>query len=149
MMDLNQVSAFLDAYIKQQMHSSIPGLALAIVSRDELPYSATYGYADLATSTPIITETLFEIGSISKSFTSLLALQQVEQGRLDLATPVRDCLPWFTVPSPHPPFNAHHLMTHTAGLIRGSIHQARSMTCLPCVRRLLRGHPESVITTRM
>jgi CubicO group peptidase (beta-lactamase class C family) len=120
MPDLSQAYAYLDTYIAQQQQATIPGLTLAIVDRDQLLHTATVGYADLATSTPVNTETVFEIGSISKSFTSILLLQLAEQNRIDLAAPVSQYVPWLTVPSPHAPFAAHHLMSHTAGLIRGS-----------------------------
>lgn len=120
MLDFSQAYAYLDTYLAHQLRASIPGLALAIVDRDGLLHSATYGYADLATSTPVSTETLFEIGSLSKSFTSILLLQQAAQNRIDLFAPISQYLPWLTVPSSHAPFAAHHLMSHTAGLIRGS-----------------------------
>jgi CubicO group peptidase (beta-lactamase class C family) len=120
MIDYSASYRHLDIYIQQEMRVAIPGLALAIVDRDQLLHSATYGYASLEANTPIRADTLFEIGSISKSFTSILLLQLAEQGRLDLAAPVQQYLPWFVVPSSHAPFAAHHLMSHTAGLIRGS-----------------------------
>jgi len=64
--------------------------------------------------------TMFQIGSIGKSFTAIVALQLVSEGRLDLHAPVADVLPWFAVQGAAAPITAHHLLTHSAGIIRGS-----------------------------
>jgi CubicO group peptidase (beta-lactamase class C family) len=62
-------------------------------------------------------KTLFEIGSITKTFTAVAVLQAAERGLLKLQRPVTDYLPWFLVRSPHEPPTLHHLLTHTAGLV--------------------------------
>jgi len=100
--------------------SNIPGLSLALTDRDSLRGVATRGFADLARRKRVRPETLFEIGSISKSFTSIALLQQWEAGRLDLHAPVTRYLPWFAVRSKYEPITVHHLMTHTAGIIMGT-----------------------------
>ncbi len=111
----------LDAFIVQMMRTyNTPGLALALTDREKLLRVSAYGYADLARSTPATAETLFEIGSDGKMFTALALLQQVEAGRLDLHTPVSAYLPWFHVPSRHAPITAHHLLSHSAGLMYGT-----------------------------
>ena len=46
-------------------------------------------------------------------------LQLVDQGRIDLHAPIGHYLPWFSIPSSYPPFTVHHLLSHTAGLVRG------------------------------
>jgi CubicO group peptidase (beta-lactamase class C family) len=61
-------------------------------------------------------QTLFEIGSISKSFIAMAILQLVEEGKLDLHQPVKDYLPWVKLDSNHAPLTAHHLLSHTSGL---------------------------------
>src|SRR5205085_5918800 len=68
---------------------------------------------------PVEEETRFEIGSISKSFAALIALQEVERGTLDLSAPVTEYVPWFRVRSDYGPITTHHLLTHTSGLIMG------------------------------
>src|SRR5215218_9310636 len=81
---------------------------------------ATYGFADLAARTPVTPDTLFEIGSIGKSFTSLALMLEHEAGNLDLQAPVARYLPWFAVRSAFPPITVHHLLSHTAGVIAGT-----------------------------
>ena len=60
------------------------------------------------------------IGSISKSFAAIVALQEVEAGRLDLHVSVNELLPWLELPEPFGPITLHHLLTHTSGLAAGT-----------------------------
>ena len=59
---------FAEGYLQE---ANLAGMSVALTGRDELLYSATYGYANLDALEPVKPETLFEIGSISKSFTAL------------------------------------------------------------------------------
>jgi D-alanyl-D-alanine carboxypeptidase len=113
--------AQLDRYIERQMAAdNTPGLALALTDRERTLHVATYGFADLAAHSPVTPDTLFEIGSIGKSFTSLALLREHEAGNLDLQAPVARYLPWFEVRSAFPPITVHHLLSHTAGIIAGT-----------------------------
>ena len=108
-------------YVEQQMtKANMPGLALGITNRDKLLQVATFGYADLASGRPVEPDTLFEIGSIGKSFTNVALMQLRDEGRLNLNDPVSRYLPWFEVQSDHAPITTHHLMTHTSGLVTGT-----------------------------
>ena len=116
-------SAFqaIDLYAEHRIRAvNMPGLALAVTDREKLLRLATFGYADLAAAKPIQPGTMFEIGSIGKSFTNVALLQLRDEGRLDLHAPVSTYLPWFEVPSDYGPITTHHLMTHTAGLPSGT-----------------------------
>jgi CubicO group peptidase (beta-lactamase class C family) len=117
----NQALAHLEAYVKQQMRAAgTPGLALALTDRQGSLHLGSYGLADVASRAPVSGETLFEIGSISKSFTALALLQLKDEGRIDLQAPVTDYLPWFQVPSRYGAITLHHLLSHTAGIIMGT-----------------------------
>lgn len=121
MADYQEAFARLDGYIEQKMQADqIPGLALALTDREHLLRVSTYGFADLAARAPVTPETVFAIASIGKSFTSIALLQEHEAGRLDLHAPVTRYLPWFAVQSAYEPITVHHLMSHTAGIIRGT-----------------------------
>jgi CubicO group peptidase (beta-lactamase class C family) len=87
-------------------------MAVAVTDRERTLAVRSYG--------PVDDSTMFQIGSIGKSFTAIVALQLVEEGRLDLRAPVTDVLPWFSVGGGRGPIRLHHLLTHSAGLIRGS-----------------------------
>ena len=116
-------SAFqaIDLYAEHRMQEvNMPGLALAVTDREKLLRVATFGYADLAAAKPIQPGTMFEIGSIGKSFTNVALLQLRDEGRLDLHAPVSTYLPWFEVQTDYGPITTHHLMTHTAGIPSGT-----------------------------
>src|SRR5215208_6260838 len=110
--------AQLDRIIERRMAAdNTPGLALALTDRERTLRVATYGFADLGARTPVTPDTLFEIGSIGKSFTSLALLCEHEAGNLDLQAPVARYLPWFEVrfgvpadprPSPLEPHGRHY-----------------------------------------
>ena len=91
----------------------LPGMAVAISGPGGETEFVAKGWADLR-KRPIDEETLFELGSIGKTYTALLATQLLE-----VQAPVTDYLPWFEVRSPYEPIRIEHLLTHSSGLIRG------------------------------
>jgi len=122
-MDTNFEKAFerLDQFIEEYMEgSNYPGLAIALTDREKLLHISTHGFADLAARTPVTPDTLFEIGSIGKSFTSVALLQLRDEGKLDLHKPIAHYLPWFKIQSKFEPITPHHLMSHTGGIIWGA-----------------------------
>src|SRR4029079_11272859 len=77
--------AQLDAYIARHMRETgAPGMTLSLANRDGLIRVSTYGFADTKAALKVVPETMFEIGSISKSFVALALLQLREEGKLDL-----------------------------------------------------------------
>lgn len=119
-LDLRPALKRVDAFAEQQMQiDRTPGLALALTDRQRTIAVRAYGYADLGTSSPLTGDTLFEIGSIGKSFTAILCMQLAEEGLLDLHAPLRSYLPWFQVGSEDDPVTLHHLLSHTAGIVNG------------------------------
>jgi CubicO group peptidase (beta-lactamase class C family) len=107
------LDAFVVRHLKEQ---GLPGLTHALASRDGTLRTASYGLRDVKTREPLTTDDLFEIGSISKSFVALAALQLREEGKLDLDRPLREYLPWLRVDSGYAPITPHHLLTHSSGL---------------------------------
>lgn len=75
--------------------NGVPGAALAIADRNDIAVE-TFGSTG-RDDQPVVAATPFLIGSVTKSFTAVAALQLAERGKLDLDAPVRDYLPWFTV----------------------------------------------------
>jgi CubicO group peptidase (beta-lactamase class C family) len=66
----------------------IPGMQAAVVLDGKVIFSRSYGVANLQTPVPVVRETLFSINSITKSFTGIAAMEEVERGRLDLTVPI-------------------------------------------------------------
>ncbi len=100
--------------------SHAAGLALAVTDREEVLGVVVRGLADVAAGKPVRAETRFQIGSISKCFASLIVLQEVVAGRLDLHVSVNEILPWLGLPEPFGPITLDVCMTHTAGLPIGT-----------------------------
>jgi D-alanyl-D-alanine carboxypeptidase len=105
-----------------------PGVAIGLTNREELLGIKTYGYADPSGSIPVHPDTLFEIGSISKSFACIIILQLHERGIINIHEPITAYLPWFKVNTAYQPFALHHLMSHTAAIPIGT-EQAMSAAC--------------------
>jgi CubicO group peptidase (beta-lactamase class C family) len=97
-----------------------PGAALAVTDREQILGVVVRGFADAASGAPVRPETRFQIGSISKSFAAIVAMQEVEAGRLDLHAPIADLLPWLRLEQPFGPITPHHLLTHSSGLAIGT-----------------------------
>lgn len=108
----------LDRYIEQRrkaVHN--PALSIALVDENGIAYTMGYGRMRGPGTGVVVPDTLFEIGSVSKTFAAVAALQAVEAGLLDLYAPVQRYLPWFEVRSRYSaPITPQHLLSHSAGL---------------------------------
>lgn len=92
----------------------IPGMAVGLVTGDRLAYARGFGHADLDSRAPITPRTLFQVGSISKSFTATIAARLVERGKLSFDDPVGEHIPHARLPDPR--ITLRQLATHTSGL---------------------------------
>jgi CubicO group peptidase (beta-lactamase class C family) len=95
------------------------GFAVGIVRDGSLDVVTTHGSADLATGRPIDTDTVFRVGSITKTFTAVAVLRLVEQRLVELDEPVDRYLRTFRlVPAEPgwPPVTLRQLLTHTSGI---------------------------------
>lgn len=112
--DEARLKAITDAAIKPIMEKNgIPGLAVGI-SVDGESYIFTYGAMSKSTGQPVTAETLFELGSISKTFTATLATYAEANGHLSLSGRVKDYLPGMKGTA-FGDVTLTHLGTHTAG----------------------------------
>ena len=95
----------------------VPGAALAVASGDEMITAAT-GVLSRRTGYPVTTDSWFQIGSVTKLFTSSLAMQLADEGLLDLASPVRTYLPDFSVGDDEADetITVRNLLTHSSGI---------------------------------
>jgi CubicO group peptidase (beta-lactamase class C family) len=96
----------------------VPGAAVAIVSRDSILWIGTFGFANVETGERVTENTHFCIGSCTKSFTGLAFLRLLDEGRIDLQTPVSEIAPEIVIDNPWEdthPVRVIHLLEHTAG----------------------------------
>jgi CubicO group peptidase (beta-lactamase class C family) len=77
-----------------------------------------YGYANWPAKVEATTDTLFQIGSMSKVWTATLAMQLVDEGKLDLDAPVAEVLPELRLADPEvvKTVSMRHLLNHTSGI---------------------------------
>jgi D-alanyl-D-alanine carboxypeptidase len=116
------IVAAIDAAAESEMdRGRQPGLTLGVTDRDTTLTVRTYGLADLAAQRPVTPQTLFEIGSIGKSFTAVAILQLVDEGKIELDAPVTSYLPWLVIPGRDGdgPVTVSHLLSHTSGIVTG------------------------------
>lgn len=117
--DAGPPPADLDGFIRWEMAAGgLPGVAAAIVTRDGVAWSGTYGLADVASSTPVDDATLFLVASVSKPVSAVALLQLVEQGRIDLDAPAASytSFPIVNPTSPAGVTTTRMLLTHTSGI---------------------------------
>ncbi|HEX6291096.1 MAG TPA: serine hydrolase domain-containing protein [Herpetosiphonaceae bacterium] len=95
------------------------GLALALVQGGDITYARGFGTTSVEDGGIAVTpDTLFCIGSISKSLTGTLVMRLVEQGKLDLDEPVISYLPGFAFSDPKlgQAVTLRHVLSHSTGL---------------------------------
>ena len=118
--------ASLDAFLARvQRESGTPGVSAAVAVDGHIVYRGAAGHADLQNLVPQSTQTVHNIGSISKIVAAVAILQLVEQGRVDLDAPLREYVPYYPVKlevggrerSPEPyRITLRHVLTHTSGI---------------------------------
>ncbi|MFZ5814435.1 MAG: serine hydrolase domain-containing protein [Bacillota bacterium] len=94
----------------------VPGVAVGLLV-DGREYLRGLGVTSVENPLPVTEETLFQIGSVTKTFTATALMRLAEQGRLDLEAPVRRYLPDFQVAdeATAAAVTVRHLLTHVAG----------------------------------
>ncbi|NHX37499.1 MULTISPECIES: serine hydrolase [Halolamina] len=93
----------------------IPGAAVSVVDPDGTVYAEGFGARDLERNEPASEDTLFGIGSSTKSFTAIAIMQLVAEGELSVDDPVSDYLPHLD-DAPGEPITIRELLTHTSGM---------------------------------
>ncbi|MBN9495099.1 beta-lactamase family protein, partial [bacterium] len=95
----------------------VPGASIGILRDGEI-VSAAAGLVNARTGVEATPDSIFQIGSITKTFTATLVMQLVDEGRVDLDTPIRTYLPEFTLGDAEAAgrITVRHLLTHTNGM---------------------------------
>ncbi|WP_232668171.1 serine hydrolase domain-containing protein [Pseudonocardia sp. TRM90224] len=107
----------LDELVRTRMAElKVPGAAVGILA-DGIEHVAGFGVTNVKHPLPVDGDTLFQTGSIGKTYTGTAIARLVEDGRLDLGAPVRTYLPGFRVADDRVSreVTVRHLVTHTAG----------------------------------
>lgn len=107
-----------DVVTKVMAEWKVPGLSVAVVKNGQVIYAKGFGYRDVDKKLPVTTDTLFAIGSVSKSFTSLIFGVLNDEGKVDWDQPVRTYLPTFQILDPVATDHAtiRDLLSHRTGM---------------------------------
>ena len=96
----------------------LPGLAVAVVHVDEVIFAEGFGVKELGREDPVDAHTLFQIGSVSKSFGAAAIGALVDDGLVHWDDPVVEHLPWFRVKDPEitREMTIRDLLSHQSGM---------------------------------
>lgn len=116
--------AGLDAYIEKAIQDhEVPGLAIAIVRNDSVIFARGFGVRKLGSPERVDENTLFAIGSASKSFTAAAIAMLVDDGKVKWDDPATKYLPGFQMYDPYVTreLSIRDLLSHRSGLARGDL----------------------------
>lgn len=105
----------VDDYILAEMRKQdIPGLALAVLTNGVAAKTAGYGVANLEWNTPVTPDTVFQIQSVTKTFTASAIMLLVEEGKVGLEDELTNY--FGDLPKNWAGITVRHLLTHTSGI---------------------------------
>jgi CubicO group peptidase (beta-lactamase class C family) len=102
-----------DALLSGVIRTNDPGLAVLVAQDGKILFEKGYGLADRAHHVPVIPQTTFRIGSITKQFTASAILKLQEEGKLSVGDKLSKYIPDFPRGDE---VTLRHLLTHTSGI---------------------------------
>ena len=109
---LQAIRAHGEAHLR---YYGLPGMTLGITAPNGFATVMDFGHADLQSRAPITSDTLFQIGSITKVMSALVIHQLAAEGRLRLSDQAAALAPGVPLPGDGA-ITVQHLLDHTAGL---------------------------------
>lgn len=105
----------VDAYVEQMMaRRHIPGVSVAVVKDGKVVLAKGYGMANLELRVPATDETVYQLASVTKTFTATAVMLLVRDGKLSLDDKVTEKLSG--LPSSWGGVTVRHLLNHTSGI---------------------------------
>ncbi|MEE9373707.1 MAG: serine hydrolase [Saprospiraceae bacterium] len=118
----------IDSYILSIYPDDGPGASVLISKKGKILFRKSYGLANIELQVPMKPENVFELGSITKQFTSVAILMLEEQGKLSVKDKITKYIPDY--PSDNKTITIHHLLNHTSGI--------KSYTSMPSFLKMAR-----------
>ncbi|MCB0570680.1 MAG: beta-lactamase family protein [Phaeodactylibacter sp.] len=109
-------SGAMDTYFSEQFPENEPGAAVLVMKGEDILFSKGYGLADMETKEKITPNTLFNLGSISKTFVANGILILKDEGKLTLDDSLSMYFTDFRNPDIARKVRIVHLLSHTSGL---------------------------------
>ncbi len=105
------LTKYIDSYVKKNNFNGV----ILIQKNSKTTYQKSFGYANIPYKIPNKLDTKYKIASITKAFTSVLIMQLVEQGKIDLNKTIKTYLPNYTGEGLNK-VTIHQLLNHTSGI---------------------------------
>lgn len=116
----NSLNAYpdIDNYVKHILEKeNIPGVAVVIVQDSEVIFCSAYGVTSVDSEQPLTTATLFDLASLTKSFTALAVLLMEDSGLINIDEPLQTYLPDFQITDPRgADITVRQLLNQTSGI---------------------------------
>jgi CubicO group peptidase (beta-lactamase class C family) len=110
-----QKTDYVDNFIKQKINEKkIVGLQLVVIQNGKIVKTGNYGFANLQDSIPVDSNTIFTINSITKAFTGVAIMQLVEEGKVELQSPISKYID--SLPLPWRNVTVRQLASHISGI---------------------------------
>ena len=135
--DFSFMKATLEHKLKKMTDSGpVVGISAAVLVDGKVVWASAAGQADAAAERAATPDTVYEVGSVSKVFTYVAVMQLVEQGLVDLDTPLDQYLPSFSLLPPLvdgqdwslDEITVRSAMTHLSGIPSDLLHRMFSKT---------------------
>jgi len=104
----------VDSLLQEKYATNTPGATFLISKNGNIIYEKAFGLANLELNVPMNTESVFEIGSMTKQFTAVSILMLMEDDKLNLDDEITKFIPDY--PTNGNKITIHHLLTHTSGI---------------------------------
>jgi CubicO group peptidase (beta-lactamase class C family) len=104
----------IDKILRTQFKTNETGVSALVAKDGNVIYRKAFGKADLELDVDMTSKNVFEVGSITKQFTSVAILMLLEEGKLSLDDEITKFIP--TYPTNGKKITIHHLLTHTSGI---------------------------------
>ncbi|MDP9726475.1 CubicO group peptidase (beta-lactamase class C family) [Priestia aryabhattai] len=113
-----EIESFADPLFEEKIKEyNVNGSSFVVVHDGKVVVNKGYGYADKEKKIPVTKDTVFQIGSVSKTFTALAVMQQVDKGKLKLDQDVQKYLGGLQIPNQTgKPLTLFDMLTYTSGV---------------------------------
>ena len=115
----DEALAEFGAYIEKNRELyNVPGVAVLVVQGNEVVFAQGFGVKEAGGADPVTPDTIFSIGSLTKTMTSMMTATLVDEGLIAWDTPVIEVMPQFRLSDPDATgkITLRHLFSHTTGL---------------------------------
>lgn len=113
-----EIESFADPLFEEKMKKfNVNGSSFVVVHDGKVVVNKGYGYADKEKKIPVTKDTVFQIGSVTKTFTALAVMQQVDKGKLKLDQDVQKYFGGLKMPNQTgKPLTLFDMLTYTSGV---------------------------------